>query len=46
MIYEHRPQPLLDRKDFLIRLLKHALVSLGLLLASLLIGILGYRTLE
>jgi hypothetical protein len=46
MIYEHRSQPLLDRKAFLIRLLKHAIVSLGLLLTSLLIGILGYRILE
>ena len=46
MIYEHSSQPLLDRKTFLGRLLKHAIVSLGLLLLSLLIGILGYRILE
>jgi hypothetical protein len=46
MIYEHQSQPLLDRKAFLTRLLKHAIVSLGLLLISLIIGILGYRILE
>jgi hypothetical protein len=46
MIYEHRTQPLLPRKLFLARLLRHAAVSLGLLLLSLGIGILGYRLLE
>jgi hypothetical protein len=46
MIYEHRSQPLLDRKKFLGRLLKHACVSLGLLLVSLFGGMLGYHLLE
>jgi len=44
MIYEHRSQPLLERKIFLVRLLKHTTVSL--LLLSLFGGILGYRILE
>jgi len=46
MIYEHRSQPMLNRKQFIIRLLKHGSVSLGLLLFSLLVGILGYRITE
>jgi hypothetical protein len=46
MIYERRSQPLLERKKFLVRLVKHATVSLGLLLLSLFAGMLGYRLLE
>ncbi len=46
MIYEHRSQPLLPKKLFLGRLLGHGLISLGMLLTSLMIGILGYRILE
>ncbi|MCJ7716298.1 MAG: hypothetical protein MUO54_07240 [Anaerolineales bacterium] len=46
MIYEHRSQPLLPRKQFLIRLLNHTGISFGLLLSSLAIGLLGYRLLE
>jgi hypothetical protein len=46
MIYERHNQPLLSRKKFLIRLLKHALVSLVLLIVSLGIGVIGYHILE
>jgi len=46
MIYEHRSQPLLPRKQFLIRLLYHTGISFSLLLVSLAIGVLGYRLLE
>ena len=46
MIYEHRSQPLLARNKFLIRLLKHGSISLGLLLFSLLAGVIGYRIIE
>ncbi|TFG48395.1 MAG: hypothetical protein E4H33_04250 [Anaerolineales bacterium] len=46
MIYEHRSQPLLPRRLFLARLLKHTAVSGALLLLSLLIGVIGYRLLE
>lgn len=45
-MYEHHTQPLLSRKQFLFRLLKHGAVSLALLSASLGIGILGYHHLE
>ena len=46
MIYEHRTQPLLTKRQFLVRLLKHGAVSLGLLAFSLGIGVVGYRVLE
>jgi hypothetical protein len=46
MLYEHRSQPLLSRRRFLIRLLKHGAVSFTLLFISLGIGILGYHMLE
>ncbi len=44
-IYEHRRQPLLPRRQFLRRLGVHALVAGGIILISLLIGILGYHIL-
>ena len=46
MIYEHKTQPLLNRKKFLIRMLQHGGVSLSLLLVSLGLGMLGYHFLE
>jgi len=45
-MYEHRSQPLLPRGSFVLRLLKHSAVSLGLILISLGIGILGYHFFE
>ena len=46
MIFEHRTQPLLPRKLFLLRMLKHGSVTLGLLVFSLGLGVIGYRVLE
>jgi hypothetical protein len=44
--YEHRSEPLLPRRLFLKRLLIHASVAVGVVFASLGIGVLGYRFLE
>lgn len=46
MVYEHRSQPLLSRRRFLRRFLKHAVAAAGLLLAALLLGVIGYRVTE
>ncbi|MGB2965084.1 MAG: hypothetical protein WBB69_13980 [Anaerolineales bacterium] len=46
MIYEHHTQPLLPKKQFYTRLLKHTAVSFSLLVFSLGLGVLGYRILE
>ena len=46
MLYEHRTQPLLPRRLFYTRLLKHTAVSISLFTLSLSSGILGYRILE
>jgi len=45
-MYEHRTQPLLPRHLYYRRVLNHGLVSLGLLLLSLSIGVLGYHLSE
>jgi len=45
-IYEHRTEPLLPRRRFLRRLLRHALVALTLLASSLGLGVLGYHFTE
>jgi hypothetical protein len=45
-MYEHRTQALLPRRLFLHRVARHALVAIGLLLASLGTGVLGYRWTE
>jgi hypothetical protein len=45
-MYEHRKEPLLSRPAFLKRLALHAGVSLGVVLVSLGLGILGYHFLE
>ncbi len=44
--YEHRTEPLLPRQRFLRRLLAHALLALGVILASLGVGVMGYRVTE
>jgi hypothetical protein len=46
MLYEHRSQPLLPRRAFLLRLASHTLVALAVIFGSLLIGILGYHFTE
>jgi hypothetical protein len=45
-MFEHHHEPLLPRRAFLKRVAKYALISLGLLFASLLIGMVGYYALE
>jgi len=45
-MFEHRREPLLPRPLFFWRILKFGAVSLGLALASLVFGILGYRVFE
>ena len=45
-MFEHHHEKLLPRSIFLKRLAKYALISLSLILASLVIGMVGYRVLE
>jgi hypothetical protein len=45
-MYEHKSQPLLPRRLFLIRLLRHTLFAIGVLTISLAIGMVGYHFLE
>ena len=45
-MYEHRSQPLLSRPMFVRRVLRHALAALGVIVGSLMIGIIGYRFAE
>lgn len=45
-MFEHRHEKLLPRRLFLRRLAKYALISLGVILGSLLIGMVGYHVLE
>ncbi len=42
-MYEHKTHPLLPRKLFILRLLKHFLLASSLFIISLGIGILGYH---
>ncbi len=41
--FERRHEPLLPRSRFFLRLVKFALLSIGLIVFSLIVGILGYR---
>ena len=45
-MYESRFEPLLSRARFLLRMAHHALAVLGLLLFSLLLGMVGYLCFE
>lgn len=45
-MYETKSEPLLPRVQFLFRLGIHALFALGIILFSLLLGVLGYHFLE
>ncbi|MFH1635653.1 MAG: hypothetical protein ABIG63_16805 [Chloroflexota bacterium] len=45
-MYEHQTQPLLPRRQFIARLLKHFAVTFALFFVSLGIGVLGYRVFE
>jgi hypothetical protein len=44
--YERKSEPLVSREVFLRRLGRNALVALSIIGASLVVGMLGYRTLE
>jgi sensor histidine kinase YesM len=45
-MYERHDQPLLSRREFLFRLLRHAGFTFGIVLVSLFMGMLGYHQLE
>ncbi|HMK65596.1 MAG TPA: hypothetical protein VK564_07355 [Thermodesulfobacteriota bacterium] len=45
-MYEHHRQPLLNRVDFIGRMVRHGVVGLALILGSLGIGMIGYHTFE
>lgn len=42
-MYETSGQPLLTRERFLLRFLTHAAASVGIVLAALMLGVLGYH---
>ena len=45
-MYEHRNKPLISRKQFLVRLVRHGGFACGIVLVTLGIGILGYHGFE
>jgi hypothetical protein len=45
-MFEHRRQPLLTSREFLIRQLSYFLVAIGIILGSLVMGMLGYHFFE
>lgn len=45
-MFEHRRQPLLSPREFLVRQLIYLLVAIGIIAGSLLLGILGYHFFE
>ncbi|PKN84631.1 MAG: hypothetical protein CVU46_13570 [Chloroflexi bacterium HGW-Chloroflexi-8] len=45
-MYEHRSEPLLPRKLFYFRLLKHTAWALLIIIGSLGIGVIGYHVIE
>lgn len=45
-MFEHRQQPLLSQREFLLRQLKFLLVAIGIIFGSLILGMLGYHYLE
>ncbi len=45
-MFEHKHEKLLPRRAFLRRVAKYSLISVGLIVISLLIGMLGYHQLE
>ena len=45
-MYEHRSQPLLPRRQFLLRLLRHAVAATAFLSVGLAVGVLGYHFFE
>ena len=45
-MFEHRKQPLLKPRDFLIRQLISIMVAMGIIFGSLILGVLGYHYFE
>jgi hypothetical protein len=45
-MYEHRHEPLIPQREYLLRVGRHGLVALGLVAGSLFIGVLGYHVFE
>ena len=45
-MFERHHQKLLPRDKFLIRVIKYSLISIGLIIFSLIIGMIGYHTFE
>jgi hypothetical protein len=45
-MYEHRTERLLTRIEFLFRVARHFLISLGVIAAALGVGVLGYHFIE
>ncbi len=45
-MFEHRAQPLLSPREFLVRQLIYLLVALGIVVVSLVLGMAGYHYLE
>ncbi|MBC7920220.1 MAG: hypothetical protein H7Z75_03945 [Ferruginibacter sp.] len=45
-MYEHRNKPLLSRKEFFFRLVRHGFLAGGIVLVALAGGILGYHAFE
>ncbi len=46
LTFEHRSKPLLSRRDFTKRMIFFAILSLGAVFFSLIIGMIGYRVTE
>jgi hypothetical protein len=44
-MYEHRKEPLISRRAFALRMLRHALAAFLVITGALLVGILGYHIL-
>lgn len=45
-MFEHRRQPLLTPREFLVRQVIYLLIAIGIIASSLLLGILGYHFFE
>jgi hypothetical protein len=45
-VFEHRAQPIIPRHQFIARLAQSGIIALGLIAVSLLVGMIGYRSLE
>lgn len=45
-VFEHRTEPLLPRRDYYRRLVRHGLIAAGFLVAGLLVGMGGYHFFE